>query len=207
MLPDEPLAQSSKSSHGFMADKGLQRSTPAAKSSTARSSLPVGSGRPPQSTAVVKKLPPAQVIPAVQVIPASERSAVLKQDSTISVSPFDEQRSAVAKSNKPLATKDRAKISTRKAEKSLKLQMPTMVSLAKEPMFDFSPSIFENIGQVFPSDTNISSLVVDDKLQELENSYDQSNAVVLKRSRSTDRLVSYKSSFIFYSPSLLPLLA
>ena len=191
MLPDEPAAQSSKSS--FMANKNLQKSTPAAESSTARSSLPIRSERGTQSTAVVKKLPPVQVIPTVQVIPNPESSAVPKQVSTISTSPFDKKRSAVAKPNKPLTAKDSAQVSPRKAEKSLKLQMPTMVSLTKEPVIDFSPSFFENIGQIFPSDTNISNFVVDDKLQELESSYDQPNAVVLKRSKSTDRFVACNS--------------
>ncbi|XP_065064683.1 heat shock factor protein-like isoform X2 [Rhopilema esculentum] len=74
-----------------------------------------------------------------------------------------------------------------KSEDSLKLKMPTMVSLSKEPTLDFSPSIFDSPAPAFPSHTNMPNAAVSETLEELENSFNPSSAVVLKRSVSADK--------------------
>eukprot|EP00112_Aurelia_sp_Birch-Aquarium-sp1_P014076 Seg3011.2 transcript_id=Seg3011.2/GoldUCD/mRNA.D3Y31 product="Heat shock factor protein" protein_id=Seg3011.2/GoldUCD/D3Y31 len=71
---------------------------------------------------------------------------------------------------------------------SLDLKMPTMVSLStsKEPNTDFSPSIFENFGQIFPSDTNLD---IGETLEELESSHNPSKLVVFDRQNSSPKEV------------------
>ena len=157
-------------------------------SATARSPLTTDNVPATQKVTVVHPSSTLQVIPFVQEIQSGKQGANVKKEPTASFSQGEKLHSTSAKSvNKPKSTKGAKKDSSNSTEKSLKLKMPTMVSLTKESTLDFSPSIFENIGQIFPSDTNVSNLVVDDTLQELASSYDQSNAVVLKRSKSSDK--------------------
>ena len=189
VLPDEPKNKSPQPRQSFVTDQVLQTSadfdTSASESSAAQNSSIIGRDMTSHSTAMAEQLP-IQVIPAIQGVSTPETSSLSKQDST-SASPVRKRQSTVAKSS---STKASTKEPATASKHSLNLRMPTMVTLTKDPVFDFSPSIFENFGQIFPSDANVPNLVVDDTLQELQNSYDQSNAVVLKRAISTDKLVA-----------------
>ena len=191
MLPDEPSAKTFQPDQTLLKEEVLQQGSatskvPAAESATTQI-LPHIEEDDGASQSIA--LPIVRANPTVQESTTSKTSSTTKKDLKISAP------SASVKSKRPSSTKADKKASSKTTERSLKLQMPTMVSLNKEPVIDFSPSIFENIGQIFPADTNVSSLAVDDKLQELARSYDQSNAVVLKRGTSTEKYV-FKSSFL-----------
>ena len=184
MLPDEPVAKTFQPDQTLLKEEVLQQGNAALDTSQILPHVKDGDGA---SQGIA--LPIARANLTAKKSTAPEASSTTKKDLKISVP------SASVKSNTPSSAKAGKKATSRTTERSLKLQMPTMVSLNKEPVIDFSPSIFENIGQIFPSDTNVSSLAVDDKLQELAHSYDQSNAVVLKRGTSTEKYV-FKSSFL-----------
>ena len=100
------------------------------------------------------------------------------------------QQSPTAKGITHTDTKGKAKKNQASSSKSngnsLDLKMPTMVALStnKEPNTDFSPSIFENFGQIFPSDTNLD---IGETLEELESSNNPSKLVVFNRQNSSPK--------------------
>ena len=107
-----------------------------------------------------------------------------------STSTHTSQQSATAKGKTHTNAKGKAKKKQASSSKangtSLDLKMPTMVALStnKEPNTDFSPSIFENFGQIFPSDTNLD---IGETLEELESSHNPSKLVVFNRQNSSPK--------------------
>lgn len=90
------------------------------------------------------------------------------------------------KSAKASFRKRKHSASSKSKEDSLQLKMPTMVPISaqRDPVVDFSPSIFESVANMFPLDP-IST--TGDALQELQTSFpvnDERTAVVLSRSIS-----------------------
>lgn len=147
------------------------------ESASAMSPPTIGPVSTPQSNSVCESLTEVLAVPSTCKTQVGGKAVT----STLTAS------ASQVKRPKPGAGKKKNGKSKTAEDTSLKLTVPSMVSLSREPVLDFSPSIFENIGQIFPSDTNISNLMVEDTLEELQNSYDQSNSVVLKRGTSTDK--------------------
>ncbi len=137
------------------------------------------------------KITPVDVKRSI-VTPADiKRSIVTAADvNRSSITPTDVKRSIITSDDDKLVNTRRVqpkKSSTKSKDDSLKLQIPTMVSLPaqREPIMELTPSFFDGLSQLFPMDSLGNS---GDMMQELQRTLPlghSTSALVPARSNST----------------------